>query len=114
MLKCLSSLFLFFPVPSLKLIRKKPQTVLALPSLGFPTPNFERGWAIYPFTSGCALFATRGTAATLFFLLCLTVKGLHAQGTPWGYLIKISWRKTENAGSSTESFSSSCAFFKHR
>lgn len=80
-----------FPSPFFQTRRgKKPRSGSVPASLGFPTPDLERGQAVYPFTSGGALFATRGTAATLFFFfaLRLTVKGLRARGTPRGYLTK--------------------------
>lgn len=101
--------FFSFPVPSLKPIRKKPRSGSVPPSLGFPTPSFERGQAIYLFTSGRALFATRGPAAILFFFSLSYCEGAVRPGHAAGLLDKISWRKAENPGSSTENFS--CAFF---
>lgn len=71
MLKCLPSLFLFLPAPSLNPFGKKALLRLGATLIWVETPCFEQGWAVHPFTSSCAHFATRGTAASLLFLALL-------------------------------------------
>lgn len=84
--------FLFFPAPSLHPFGKKALLRLSATLFWVPNTLFGAGLAVYPFTSSCALFATQGTAATLFFWLYC--EGLHARGTSWrGYLTKSAGKR---------------------